>query len=47
MFKCPNINYPEEYIGEYGRSFGERLMEHLRAPPPIHHQSHCRASGQP
>ena len=38
-FKCPHINCPEEYIGESGRTFGDRLKEHLRVPPPIHHHS--------
>ena len=29
----------EEYIGESGRTFGERFREHMRAPSPIidHH----------
>ena len=31
-FKCPHINCPEEYIGESGRTFWDRLKEHLRAP---------------
>ena len=44
--KCPHINCPEEYIGESGRSLGERLKEHLRAPSHIHHHSD-RAPGQP
>ena len=34
-----NINCPEEYIGESGRTFEDRLKEHLRALSPIHHQS--------
>ena len=33
-FKCPNINSPEEYIGESGRTLGDRVKEHLRAPSP-------------
>ena len=33
-FKCPHINFPEEYIGESGRSFRDKLTEHLRASPP-------------
>ena len=33
-FKCPHINCPEEYIGESGRTFGDRLKGHLRAPSP-------------
>ena len=39
-FKCPHSNCLEEYIGESGRSFGERVKEHLRAQSPIHHHSH-------
>ena len=31
-YKCPQINCPEEYIGETGRVFWDRLKEHLRAP---------------
>ena len=38
-FKCPHINCPEEYIGESGRTFEDRLKEHLRAPSPIHHHN--------
>ena len=34
-FKCPHINCPEEYTGESGGTFGDRLKEHLRAPSPI------------
>ena len=26
----------EEYIGEPGRTFAERLREHMKAPSPIH-----------
>ena len=44
-FKCPHINCYEEYIGESGRSFGDRLKEHLRVPSPIHHHSH--STGHP
>ena len=36
-FKCPHVNWLEEYIEESGRTFGDRLKEHLRAPSPIHH----------
>ena len=38
-FKCLHVNCPEEYIGESGRTFGDRLKEHLRVPSPIHHHS--------
>ena len=44
-FKCPHINCPEEYIGESGRKFGDRLKEHLWAPSPIHH--HSNSTGHP
>ena len=40
LLKCPHSNCKEEYIWESGRSFGERLKEHLRAPSPIHHHGH-------
>ena len=45
QYKCPTINCPVEYIGETGRSFGERLKEHLKAPSPIHH--HTSSTGHP
>ena len=44
-FKCPHLNCPEEYIGESGRTFGDRLKEHLRAPSLIHH--HSNSTGHP
>ena len=44
-FKCPHINCQEEYIGESGRTFGDRLKEHLKDPSPIHH--HCNSTGHP
>ena len=44
-FKCPHINCLEEYIGESGRTFGDRLKEHQRAPSPIHH--HSNSIGHP
>ena len=37
---CGSIDCGKEYIGESGRSFGERYKEHLKAPSPIfQHQS--------
>ena len=39
-FKCAHINCPDEYIGESGRTLGDRLKELLRAASPIHHYSH-------
>ena len=34
--QCPQINCPSAYIGESGRSLGERVKEHFKAPSPIH-----------
>ena len=31
-FRCTKTGCEEEYIGEAGRSFGDRLKEHLRVP---------------
>ena len=44
-YKCPQINCPEEYIGESGRTFGDRFKEHLKAPSPIH--QHTNTTGHP
>ena len=44
-YKCPQINCPEEYIGENGRGFGDRLKERLRVPSPIH--QHTSFTGHP
>ena len=44
-FKCPNTNCPDKYIGEYGRPFGDRIKEHLKAPSPIH--QHSSSTGHP
>ena len=44
-FKCPCINCLVEYIGESGRTSGDRLKEHLRAASPINHHSH--STGHP
>ena len=35
-YKCGRVDCEEEYIGESGRTFAERLREHMRAPSPIH-----------
>ena len=35
-YKCGRVNCEEEYIGESGRTFAERLREHMRASSPIH-----------
>ena len=35
MYRCGRVDCGEEYIGESGRTFGERYREHMRAPSPI------------
>ena len=35
-YQCPQINCPSAYIGESGRSLGERVKEHFKDPSPIH-----------
>ena len=35
-FRCGRVDCDEEYIGESGRTFAERLREHMKAPSPIH-----------
>ena len=44
-FICPLGDCQEEYMGESGRIFGDRLREHLRALSPIH--QHTQTSGHP
>ena len=44
-YKCPQIICTEEYIGESGRTFGDRYNEHLTAPSPIH--LHPTSTGYP
>ena len=44
-YKCPQLDCDEEYIGETGRTLGERRREHLKQPSPIHR--HSQASGHP
>ena len=34
-YSCGRLDCGEEYIGESGRTFGERYREHMRAPSPI------------
>ena len=43
--KCPTMNCPEEYIGEIGKAFGDRLKHYLRAPSSIH--QHTSSTGHP
>ena len=38
-YQCPHINCTSAYIGESGRSLGDRVKEHFKAPSPIHHHS--------
>ena len=44
-YKCPQINCTSPYIGESGRSLGERVKEHLKPPSPIH--LHSTTTGHP
>ena len=44
-YKCHSINCTEQYIGESGRTLGERYKEHLKAPSPIH--LHTSTTGHP
>ena len=34
-YRCGRVDCDEEYIGESGRTFGERFRQHMRAPSPI------------
>ena len=47
IYKCkgPHVNCTEEYIGQSGRTFGDRFKEHLKAPSPIH--LHTTTTGHP
>ena len=45
-FKCAHTDCPEQYIGELGRTFGDKFREHLRAPSPIYQQSVHRTSSE-
>ena len=44
-YQCPHVNCPRSYIGESGRSLGERVKEHFKAPSPIH--LHSTTTGHP
>ena len=44
-YKCPHINCPSAYIGESGRTLGDRVKEHFKAPSPIH--LHSTTTGHP
>ena len=44
-YQCPTSNCTKQYIGESGRSLGERYKEYLKAPSPIH--LHTSITGHP
>ena len=44
-YQCPHIECSSSYIGESGRSLGDRVKEHLKAPSPIH--LHSTTTGHP
>ena len=44
-YKCPQLDCNDEYIGETGRTLGERRKEHLKQPSPIH--GHSQTTGHP
>ena len=44
-YQCPQINCLSAYIGESGRSLGERVKEHFNAASPIH--LHSTTTGHP
>ena len=45
QYQCPHIHCSSSYIGECGRSLGERVKEHPKAPSPIH--LHSTTTGHP
>ena len=45
QYQCPHIQCSSSYIGESGRSLGDRVKEHLKAPSPIH--LHSTTTGHP
>ena len=44
-YQCPQINCPSAYIGESGRTLGEKVKEHFKTPSPIH--LHSTTTGHP
>ena len=44
-YRCPQLDCNDEYIGETGRTLGERRKEHLKQPSPIH--GHSQTMGHP
>ena len=45
QYQWPHVQCSSSYIGESGRSLGERVKEHLKAPSPIH--LHSITTGHP
>ena len=41
-YKCSHMDCPEQYIGESGRTFGDRFREHLMVPLLIHQHSQSK-----
>ena len=44
-YQCPHTNCTSSYIGESGRTLGDRIKEHFKAPSPIH--LHSSTTGHP
>ena len=44
-YQCPHTNCSSTYIGESGRTLGDRIKEHFKAPSPIH--QHSSTTGHP
>ena len=44
-YQCPHINCSSSYIGESGRTLGDRIKEHFKAPSPIY--LHSSTTGHP
>ena len=44
-YQCPHTNCPSSYIGESGRTLGDRIKEHFKALSPIH--LHSSTTGHP
>ena len=45
QYQCPHTNSTSAYIGESGRTLGDRIKEHFKAPSPIH--LHSSTTGHP
>ena len=44
-YQCPHINCTSSYIGESGRTLGDRIKVHFKGPSPIH--LHSSTTGHP